>query len=271
MRTWPTQFQQWMESAHPWLKGVRADLLVPLSAITALASLAWRVTGEVPAVLILWVLLCLCTLPRVSWQPSLTESDALRRVFYLWCLCLLPVVPLAIPQNPSAVLLGVQFAWYPAAAPWLATALLFWPWMYAASAMVRRLDPAVSIAGVIAFVVSPFVGVALVDLSPEASLVLPLMVHLTTMTWLLLRRAPRRFGNGRGLPRGTIFIVLSFLHIAAWFQLLWFFADAGPMHRGTQLRDPDDIWLYSSRFFFAASFAAQGLAMAAVAEDVDGK
>lgn len=77
MRTWPTQFQQWIASEHPWLADVQVVRLIQYSAMATVLMLGarWFWLPGVPGAF-LWLYLLFKSLPGHSDRPSDTDREA---------------------------------------------------------------------------------------------------------------------------------------------------------------------------------------------------
>jgi hypothetical protein len=277
MRTWPTQFQHWMESEHPWLADVQVVRLIQYSAMATVLMFGarWFWPPGVPGAF-LWVYLLFKSLPGHSDRPSTTDREATRRVFYLWVLNLLPLMPLLIPQNASDVVLRMKVPEAPAVASLIAPLLVGWLWAYAAlvirSGRGKLTHDASRVRWQLAmiWVAMPIVGLCALPAFSESAIRVFFVAHLLTFAWLMFRRTALSAGRRDLIPRQTAFTVLYLLQFFAWVDMFSYYVNNGGDMRNLEW-DADRVWYFVQRFVFMTGCAGAGLAMAAVAEDVDGK
>ncbi len=98
------------------------------------------------------------------------------------------------------------------------------------------------------------------------------LIFFPVMTiWLVAVRLPLTRKFAAALPGAPIFVGMVILCLASLADVLLYFSDSGPMHRGTRLWNPDDAWLYVSRYAFALGVLLLGFVCVGVAEGVAGK
>lgn len=271
MKEWQTRFRRWLETEHPWLADCGLEFLIPMSAVIAFGMLLarwWQ--GVMFPFALPWGFVVLHSLVTKR-RPAQTDSQATRRAVYLWLVAFAPLAPAMIPLNGGDMLLEAEFGKVAALTSGIAVAALAWPWVYAGMQFLLRPignNGALSLLSVLIAGALTNLGLSLVN---DSWFRLYLVFFPVIAAWLLALRFVAKRNLALGMPSGPAFIGMGILCLACVADVFLFFADGGLIVRQTRLWDPDDAWLYVSRYAFALGVPLLGFGCVGVAEGVAGK
>ena len=271
MKEWQIRFRRWLEMEHPWLADCGLEVLIPSGVVLLVCVFMARwFPFAVNLFGLPWCLLVLVSL-IVARRPAHTDSHATRRAMYLWLVAFAPLAPALIPLNADEMLLEIEFGLMEDATSLVAVLALAWPWAYAAVQFLNRPIGRTGEMTVLSILVAGSVAYVAVEQLYDTWFRLYLVVFPLITIWLVAVRLPftRRFAAVA--PGAPVFVGMVILCLASLADVLLYFSDGGPVHCYTRLWDPDDAWLYVSRYAFAMGVPLLGFGCVGVAEGVAGK
>lgn len=271
MKEWQTRFRRWLETQHPWLADCGLEVLIPMSAVFTVGMLLsrWWQVVMFPFALP-WGFVVLRSL-LTKRRPAQTDSQATRRAVYLWLVAFAPLAPAMIPLNAGEMILEAEFGKVAALTSTIAVAALGWPWAYAGMQFLLRPIGNNGAPTLLSILIAGALTYLGLDLANDNWFRLYLVFFPVIAAWLIALRLLAKRNVTLGMPSGPAFIGMAILCLACVADMFLFFADGGPILRQTRLWDPDDAWLFVSRYAFALGVPLLGFGCVGVAEGVAGK